>query len=55
MNGNIKVLNKYEVEKKVEKVEKVFSNVTYLLIKRAFDVVCGIIRSNLSATSYDDS
>ena len=49
MNGNVKVLNKYEVEKKVEKE---LSNVTYLLIKRAFDIVCGLIRSSLFVTSY---
>ena len=55
MNGNIKVLNKYDVENKVEKAERAISSVTYLLIKRAFDIICGIIQSNLPSSTCIDS
>jgi len=46
MNGEVKVLDKYGVEKKVQKIEKienVLSKAFYLLVKRTFDIVCGLI------------
>lgn len=46
MNGDVKIYNKYAVENKMEKIkraENVFSNATYLLVKRVFDVICGLV------------
>lgn len=46
MNGDVKIYNKYAVENKMEKIKRAeheLSNVTYLFIKRVFDIICGLV------------
>lgn len=43
MNGDIKILTKYEVENKFFRIGNVLSKSFYLFIKRTFDIMCGTV------------
>lgn len=43
MNGDIRVIGKYNVEGKFQKLWNVLSESSYLFIKRTFDIICGLI------------